>query len=129
MGKVCTATAGWALSAELTGAIRQPIFYVGGTNNFLAVPGIDLANNATHTLAGVYDGTNASVYVDGNLVAGPTAKTGALNGGGLITYIGGDGIFEGRTTGNIHDAKVFPYALTPVEIRSLHERSLMQINL
>jgi len=132
MGKVCTGTAGWSLSAELDGGGRRiPTFYVGGTGfgRYISAAGIDLADGGLHTVMGTYVGATgiASLYVDGLLVRS-AAATGALDGGGTTTYVGGDGVFLGRTTAKMLHASVWPLPMTPQQVSVFHNRLLSELS-
>lgn len=48
-------------------------YYFDGWNNAITAEGVTL--DGWFNIVGVYDGTNASMYVNGTLVAGPTAKS------------------------------------------------------
>lgn len=48
-------------------------YYFGGYGNDITAAGLTI--NTWFYMVGTYDGTNASLYINGDLVAGPTAKT------------------------------------------------------
>lgn len=69
-------------------------------------------------VVGIYDGTNARLYVNGNLVSGPTARTFASAHG--VTVMGRYQTGGGEwMNGQIDDVRIYNYALTPVQIKSV----------
>ena len=67
-----TAATNQAVEFGFTSAGKPYCGFQAGS--FLAGPNT-LSNSAWHLVVGTYDGTNLRVYVDGTLVAGPTAAT------------------------------------------------------
>jgi len=53
--------------------IYNQTYYFGGYGNDITAIGFQ--TNTWFNMVGVYDGTNASMYINGVLVSGPTAKT------------------------------------------------------
>jgi len=53
--------------------INGTTYYFGGYGNDITASGVPV--NTWINMVGVYDGTNASMYVNGVLVSGPTAKS------------------------------------------------------
>jgi len=66
-------------------------------------------------VVGIYDGTNASLYVNGKLISGPTARTFTSNHGVSVLgrYQTGGGEWM---NGTIDDVKIFNYALSPEDV-------------
>lgn len=73
-------------------------YYFDGWNDAITASGASL--DTWFNIVGVYDGTNASLYVNGTLVAGPTAKswnTGAWSQAYEIARNpGGGGLWNGK---------------------------------
>ena len=107
----------------------------GTTGILIYVDGIDLrlyvnlntlttpvpSTGATHMVAGTYDGALASIYIDGLLVAGPTAKTGpvatpAVSFKIASYYANGAVAFDGT----IDEPAYWNRAMTPAEIADLN---------
>jgi len=53
--------------------IGNSVYYFGGYGNDITYA--SLVSNVWFNMVGVYDGTNASMYINGVLVVGPTAKS------------------------------------------------------
>jgi hypothetical protein len=69
-------TAGWLLNLSSAGV---PQFQFGGSSTLNA--GVSVADGVFHHLVGSFNGTNARLYVDGDLIAGPTSTTLTPNSG------------------------------------------------
>ena len=80
-----------------------------------------------HCLVGTNDGSLCRLYLDGVLVGTPAAAPGPSTATGL--YIGGDSAFSSLHNSNVFAARVFPYALTPTQIRALGDRDRAMLNL
>lgn len=84
----------------------------------------NLGTGTYHYLVGTYDGANANLYLDGTLVAGPTAISG--NGAGPNdanneTVVGALHSAQGSfATGDIDEPAVWSRALTAAEVTSLY---------
>jgi len=75
--------------ARFVGIVNDT-YYIGGYNDDLTASGV--VADTWFNICGTYDGTNARLYVNGSLLAGPTAKSwntidsyanvGAQTGGG-----------------------------------------------
>ena len=92
--------------------INNSTYLFGGYANDITASGVPL--NTWFNMAGVYDGTNASMYINGVLVSGPTVKGWTTNSGNASV---------GRQTnggeywsGNISQVSVYNRALTATEI-------------
>lgn len=72
-------------------------------------------------VVGIYDGTNARLYVDGVLKSGPTART-FTNAHGVTVMgryqTGGGELMNGM----IDDARVYNYALTATQVKQLYNQ-------
>jgi hypothetical protein len=77
------------------------------------------STGAWHHYVGTYDGTTASIYIDGGLAAGPTALPGPLTSAPRFlemgTYNDGGG---GRFNGKIDEVAVYPTALSASRIQA-----------
>lgn len=86
-------------------------------------------DGAWHEAAGVYDGTNNYLYVDGSL-AGSSAATGTIAGETSHVYLGGDpdytviGVNERYFGGAIAQAAFFTNALTLAEIQATYQAAV-----
>ena len=71
--------------------------------------------------AGVYDGSELRLYIDGALDA--SARTqGSINVNTYPVYIGGNAEEPDRDwNGLIDDVRVYDYALSEVEVETLHD--------
>lgn len=82
--------------------------------------GTALNNGRWHHVVGTYDGANLRLYVDGALVAGPTACTGNLRANGTDITAGAydlDGFGANyRYTGSLARAAVYPVALSAARV-------------
>jgi len=73
-----------------------------------------------HHVVGVYDSTGLSVYFDGELDTSRPAS-GTINTNRHDVYIGANSEMEGRTwVGLIDGVRIYNYALSEAEIKSLH---------
>ena len=66
-------------------------------------------------MVGVYDGTNASMYINGVLVSGPTAKT--WNTTANNAQIGRQTNGAQYWNGNIAQVQIYNKALTALEVK------------
>jgi RHS repeat-associated protein len=75
-----------------------------------------LSLNAWHHVVGTYDGSNQRLYVDGALVGGPSPGTYVANDGGAITIGASTNGTSNFWNGNLDEAAIYNYALTPARI-------------
>jgi hypothetical protein len=82
---------------------------------------VDVNDGRWHHVAGSYDGSELRLYVDGKLDA--SARTqGAINVNAYPVYIGENAEHPGRSWhGLIDDVRLYNYALSETEIRSLDQ--------
>jgi hypothetical protein len=87
-----------------------------------ALPGRKSVNDARwHHLVSVYDGTEMYLYVDAELDASSIA-TGNIKTNDMPVFIGANSEAAGRDwKGLIDDVRIYNYALSETEIRSLYE--------
>jgi len=99
-------------------------FRAGGTNGYAAVlTGGTVQVQAWQFVAGVYDGANASLYVNGAMVAGPTTASGFFpNTNTLFTLRMGGTSFGNRTfDGAVDEVAVFTNALSAATIQAHYQ--------
>ncbi len=108
----------WMLS-ERRGQLRFRLKTGGTTTELL---GGTLIDNTWHHVAATYDGSNMRIYIDGDQVGSPVAKTGDITPANVSNLIGstpplmtGDDEFNGR----IDEAAIFNRALSENEIKEL----------
>jgi beta-galactosidase len=76
-----------------------------------------------HHVAGVYDGRTATLYIDGQRDVSATV-VGSIAANSFNVWIGADSERGERGwSGRIDDARIYSYALTAKEIRTLYESS------
>ncbi len=80
-----------------------------------------------HFLAATNDGSLCKLYLDGRMVGVPTAASGPSSRLGL--FIGGDGVFSSINNSNVFAVRIYPYALTPTQIRAICDRDQAIISL
>ncbi len=90
--------------------------YVYGTN---AISTTIVTDGEWHHLVGTIDGTNARIYVDGNLEHTTQPSLSAFNytGARIGKVIPGDTYWF---NGLIDDVRIYNYALTPLQIKTLY---------
>lgn len=87
-------------------------FYFGAFGNDITASGVPL--NTWFNMVGVYNGTNASMYINASLVSGPTAKT--WNTVASTAQIGRQTNGFEYFSGNIGVVTVYSRALTAAEV-------------
>lgn len=103
-------TKGLRLIANTSGSVT---FDVNGGSG--AISSSALSTTAWHHIVGTYDGTNTRLYVDGALVAGPTAGTYTPNDGTAL-YIGAQLGSSSFFSGSLQEIALYPYALTAQQV-------------
>jgi hypothetical protein len=93
--------------------INGAIYYFGGYANDITASGVPL--NTWFNMVGVYDGTNASMYINGTLVSGPTARS--WNTVANNAQIGRQTNGGEYWNGNIAQVSIYNKALTASEIQ------------
>ncbi len=92
-------------------------FRLGGLDGYTAtLSGGSAQTNVWHHLAGVYDGANASLYVDGKKVAGPTSAAGFSPNESLPLRLGATTIPNRTYDGWVDEAAFYAKALSPATI-------------
>jgi hypothetical protein len=93
--------------------INGSTYYFGGYGDDITASGVPL--NTWFNIVGVYTGTNALMYINGVLVAGPTAKT--WNTTANTSQIGRQTNGAEFWNGTIANVTVYNRALTAAEIQ------------
>jgi len=93
--------------------INNSTYLFGGYANDITASGVPL--NTWFNMAGVYDGTNASMYINGVLVSGPTVK--GWNTVASSAQIGRQTNGGEYWNGNISQVSIYNRALTAAEVR------------
>ena len=92
--------------------IYNQTYYFGGYSNDITAVGFQ--TNTWFNMVGVYDGTNASMYINGVLVSGPTAKT--WNTVASTAQIGRQTNGGEYWNGRVSNTQIYNRALTAAEI-------------
>ena len=93
-------------------AIENTTYFFGGYGSDITATGVPL--NTWFNMSGVYTGTNALLYVNGALVAGPTAKT--WNTVSSLATIGRQLGSTAYWDGNLSQLCVYNKALSATEV-------------
>ncbi len=81
----------------------------------------DVNDNRWHQVVAVYDGANASLYIDGKL-DNSVATWGSISTDREPIYIGDDPFRPGYSwNGFMDDVRIYSYALSPEEVKMLYE--------
>jgi hypothetical protein len=105
-----------------TGATQDLRFAIGTTQ--AKVAGVTFAAGSWHHLAGTWDGTNLTLYVDG-VVAGTNTRLTPLTAYTGNSSIGGDGnALFGTFDGTVDEAVLYDVALSPAQVAELHALGL-----
>jgi len=90
----------------------------GGGGWWLGFDGPNYSVNTWYHVTGVYDGSNASLYVNGKLVAGPTAQT--IGNNHAVSLLGRWSLTGTEwMNGEIGPVAIYSRVLAPAEIRRL----------
>ncbi len=116
----------YLLVAHYTGVTpNRPVFFVsnGATSDWIATVSRTVNDGKWHLLAGTYDGTTVSIYVDGVLDNSKTSSIGGLQitAKGTPLVVGQESSKTGVApmVGSIDDVRVFNKALSATEVASL----------
>lgn len=93
----------------------------GGTRTFLETNANTISASAWYHVAAVYDGTNQIIYINGvNTTQG--SKTGSITSSSGKNLIGIRDATSPKQffNGQIDDARVYNYALTPTQVKTLY---------
>jgi len=110
---------GWIVSYGNPGSgqsrflgILNSTYYFGGFGDDITASGVPL--NTWFNMVGVYNGTNASMYINGLLVSGPTAKS--WNTVANTAQLGRQTFAGEYWNGNISNVSVYNRALSAAEV-------------
>jgi len=112
---------GWAL--QKAGRDNAMGFYVGvsGMPWDGIKAGVGIFDGQWHHVAGVYDGSNAYIYIDGGLDSNSVACSGSIATNDYDVYMGLNSQSMGRSwEGLVDDVRVYNYALTQSEINDIY---------
>ena len=92
-------------------------FRLGGSNGYVAaLSGGSAQTNLWHHLAGVYDGAKASLYVNGQRVAGPTSAAGFSPNQDVPLRLGATTIPNRTYDGWVDEVAFYTQALSPATV-------------
>ena len=96
--------------------------YIDGASQSCILSDGTLTANAWNHVAGVYDGNEMRVYINGELDSSELL-TGAISTSIEPLYIGGDPTESAFTNGHIHEVQVWSHARSPAQIAAgVHTR-------
>jgi uncharacterized repeat protein (TIGR01451 family) len=113
----------YQLATLSTGAVRFSVNTGGALTNLDSTILYNL--NQWNYVAGVYDGTNMHVYVNGILKS--TAKTGPITETNNQSLIGGDTVVSEYFKGLIDDVEIYKQALTVTDLGNIFRNNLGKI--
>ncbi|GEM_PF-6113247 len=117
IAKGTAANSQYYIREQAGGAVRFFITAGGSGATLTTAAGVITANTWYH-IAGVYNGTDLRIYVNGALVGGPLSKTGNMVDNGLGVAIGGHTDAALPLGGIIDDTRIYNRALTLSEIQT-----------
>ena len=89
------------------------------SNSTVVINGTALPINTWHFIAGIYDGSNMMLYVDG-VLSGTSTQTGALNNNGYNIYFGARNDAQVPFNGSLDDIRIYNRALSAAEVTALY---------
>lgn len=95
-------------------------FTIGATTNELCSAGPNLGDSLWHHVVAVYDGTTASLYVDGTLNTSGSL-TNSLNNATSPLWIGTNSTGNRGFDGSIDEVRIYNTVLTAAQIQSLYK--------
>lgn len=103
-------------------------FYTGGTsNNNAAFSSTSLNTNEWYHVAGVYDGTDTKIYINGNYEGSAITPLSPAIGSNRITI--GKGYSNDRYfNGSLSDVQIYDHALSQTEISKLYASKKVTFN-
>ncbi len=108
---------GWCLSTGENGRVEFTVS-VDEAWKSVASPAL-LGTNAWYHIAGVYDGSQVKVYINGVLIGTEDAIGNATPGTGVVINIGDNPTWSGRFfNGKIDEVRIWDVARTEVEIQA-----------
>src|SRR3989344_1357743 len=99
-------------------------FFINGSSGYtlLTSDAGSMPDTNWHHVAGVYDGTNMNIYVDG-ILAKSTAKTGTINSSSVAVLIGtliNNGSNQEFFDGKLDEVRIYNRALSASEVTQLY---------
>ena len=117
---------GWALQKASRANAMSFYVDVAGMPWDGVKAGVGIFDNQWHHVAGVYDGSNAYIYIDGGLDSNSVACSGNMATNNWDVYIGENsetldgGTIAREWNGLIDDVRVYNYALTQTEVNDIY---------
>ncbi len=99
----------------------QPRFWLslaGGTANVPAPTGQFFESKRWYHLAGVYEGSTMTLYVNGQSVA-TTSRSAAINGYNTVLRLGTNGGLTEQMSGKLDDVRIYSRAMSAQQVRDL----------
>jgi hypothetical protein len=105
------------------------IFTVGNGSANTALGAGTMVIGRWHHLVGTYDGTNVRSYLNGALLAGPTALTGPIGYGAIVQFVVGQ--YESptaarQTAGTLDEVAVYGAALSATQVKAHYELGVLR---
>ncbi len=137
-GKSALTVGGWFRAEDYTNSMLASQWASGGSFMLAITSSTNIAfglstgtgtttKNATfsmdsnwHQIFAVYDGSQMLVYVDGNAIGDPQAKTGTIASSAQNVIVGGFDNSDWYYTGNIGPVAIYDRALSAIEISALY---------
>lgn len=118
-----TGTYSWNLSTTATGHPSIILWQTSGGEYLRAISSSVYNDGNWHHLCGTYDGTTASIYVDGVLKGASTSKSGTWENGTSDIQLGRRGDTFGLLTGSLNDVAFFNRSLTIDDVALIYQSS------
>lgn len=100
------------------------VYSGSGSSTGVSITGGTSSAGSWNHIVAVWDGTAASLYVDGSLVAGPTVATGfKANVAGSLS-IGSYDTGENPFSGSLDEVAIYPVALTAEQVQAHYNNAL-----
>jgi hypothetical protein len=100
------------------------VFSGSGSSTGVSITGGTAQSGSWSHVVAVWDGTAASLYVNGSLVAGPTVATGYKASDAAILALGSYDTGENQFNGTLDDVAIYTNALTAAQVLKHYETAL-----
>jgi hypothetical protein len=100
--------------------LAGPARFIVGSDQITS--GVSVSAGVFTHVAGVYNGTSMSVYLNGVLAGTKTTTVAAIPSNNLPFRVGADSTGATRFTGTIDEPRVFNRALSPQEIQTIYQQ-------
>ena len=126
IAKGMDSSGGWALQKASRDNAMSFYVDVSGMPWYGIQAGVGVFDNEWHHIAGVYDGSNAYIYIDGGLDSNSVGCSGNMATNDWDVYIGENSqTLDGGTNarewdGLLSDVRVYNYALTQSEVNDIY---------